>query len=66
MKRGRLLEQVHKVQIGFLETEHLLRKSDDEITKIEQLEKRNIQINTLYEQAHGLVRSELARSIGEN
>jgi tetratricopeptide (TPR) repeat protein len=52
-----LLEQVHKAQTGFLETERLLRKIENEITKIEELQKRNIQINTLYEQAHGLLRS---------
>jgi outer membrane protein assembly factor BamD (BamD/ComL family) len=52
-----LLEQVHKAQIGFLETERLLRKVENEITKIEELKKRNIYINTLYEQTHELVRS---------
>jgi len=54
----KLLEQVHKAQTGFLETEPLLRKVEKEIAKIEEREKVNIQINTLYEQAHGLVRSE--------
>jgi outer membrane protein assembly factor BamD (BamD/ComL family) len=53
----RLLEQAHKAQTGFLETERLLRKVDHEITKVEELKKRDIQVNTLYEQAHGLVRS---------
>ncbi len=52
-----LLEQVHKSQIGFLQTEGLLRKVEDEILKIEKINERNNQINTLYEQAHGLVRS---------
>jgi|GEM_PF-3563852 len=52
-----LLEQVHKVQTGFLDTERLLRKVENEILKIEELNQRNIHINTLYEQAHGLVRS---------
>lgn len=52
-----LLEQVHKAQTGFLETERLLRKIENEITKIEELKRRNIQTNTLYEQAHSLVRS---------
>ena len=52
-----LLEQVHKAQTGFLETERLLRKAENEIVKIEELSQRNIHINTLYEQAHGLVRS---------
>lgn len=52
-----LLEQVHKAQKGFLETERLLRKVEDEIVKIEELKQRNIQVNTLYEQAHELIRS---------
>ena len=52
-----LLEQVHKAQTGFLDTERLLRKIEDEILKIEEGRKRNDQINTLYEQAHGLIRS---------
>ena len=53
----RLLEQVHKAQTGFLETERLLRKVEDEITKVEEHNKRNEQVNVLYEQAHGLLRS---------
>jgi outer membrane protein assembly factor BamD (BamD/ComL family) len=52
-----LLEQVHKAQTGFLDTERLLRKVENEILKIEELNRRNIHINTLYEQAHELVRS---------
>ena len=52
-----LLEQVHKAQTGFLDTERLLRKVENEIVKIEELNQRKIHINTLYEQAHGLVRS---------
>jgi len=52
-----LLEQVHKAQTGFLETERLLRKVENEIIKLEELNKRNIYVNTLYEQAHELVRS---------
>jgi len=52
-----LLEQVHKAQTGFLDTEPLLRKAENEIIRIEELKKRNNQINTLYEQAHGLIRS---------
>jgi outer membrane protein assembly factor BamD (BamD/ComL family) len=52
-----LLEQVHKAQTGFLDTERLLRKVENEIIRIEELKKRNDQINTLYEQAHGLIRS---------
>lgn len=53
----KLLEQVHKAQTGFLETEHLLRKVEYEIIKIEELSKRNNQVNVLYEQAHGLFRA---------
>ena len=56
-KARNILEQVHNAQIGFLETEHLLRKVEAEIIKLEELNKRNNQINTLYEQAHGLMRS---------
>ncbi len=52
-----LLEHVHKSQTGFLETERLLRKVEDEITKAEEHNKRNDQVNMLYEQAHGLIRS---------
>ncbi|HKY54098.1 MAG TPA: hypothetical protein VJM08_07335, partial [Anaerolineales bacterium] len=52
-----LLEQVHKSETGFLDTERLLRKIENEIIRIEELKKRNNQINILYEQAHGLIRS---------
>ena len=52
-----LLEQVHKAQTGFLETERLLRKVENEIVKIEELNQRSLYINTLYEQAHELIRS---------
>jgi outer membrane protein assembly factor BamD (BamD/ComL family) len=58
-----LLEQVHKAQIGFLDTEGLLRKVENEIIRIEELKKRDNQINTLYEQAHGLVRSKSWRMV---
>jgi outer membrane protein assembly factor BamD (BamD/ComL family) len=53
-----LLEQVHKSQTGFLETERLLRKVEDEIKELEEQGKRTEQINVLYEQAHGFVRSQ--------
>jgi outer membrane protein assembly factor BamD (BamD/ComL family) len=53
----RLLEQVHKAQTGFLETERLLMKVEDEITRVEEHNQRNNQVNVLYEQAHGLLRS---------
>jgi outer membrane protein assembly factor BamD (BamD/ComL family) len=52
-----LLEQVHKSQTGFLETERLLQKIEDELHKIEENEQRINQVNILYEQAHGLVRT---------
>lgn len=52
-----LLEQVHKAQTDFLETERLLRKVENEINKIEELNRRSIYVNTLYEQAHELIRS---------
>ncbi len=52
-----LLEQVHKTQTGFLETERLLKKVENEIIKIEDIDRRKNQVNTLYEQAHGLIRS---------
>ena len=55
----KLLERIHKAQTGFLETELLLRKVENEILKLEEIDKRNIQINTLYEQARGLARSKL-------
>jgi hypothetical protein len=58
-----LLEQVHKAQTGFLDTERLLRKVEDEIGKIEERNKRNNQINILYEQAHGLIRSKSWRMV---
>jgi len=57
------LEQVHKAQTGFLDTERLLRKVENEIIKIEELKKRSNQINTLYEQAHGLIRSKSWRMV---
>ena len=52
-----LLEQVHKSETGFFETEKLLRKVEDEINRQEEQLKRQDQINTLYEQANGLLRS---------
>jgi hypothetical protein len=58
-----LLEQVHKAQTGFQETERLLRKAENEIVKIEEQNKRVNQVNVLYEQAHGLVRSKSWRKV---
>jgi outer membrane protein assembly factor BamD (BamD/ComL family) len=58
----RLLETVHKSQTGFLETERLLRKAEDEILKMEEQVRRAEQVNVLYEQAHGLLRSKKWRN----
>lgn len=58
----RLLETVHKSQTGFLETEKLLKKVESEILKEEEKRKRNEQIDVLYEQARGLVRSKKWRN----
>ncbi|MGW8181609.1 MAG: TIR domain-containing protein, partial [bacterium] len=58
----RLLEQMHKSETGFLETEKLLKKVEEEIAREEEKRKQNDQINTLYEQAHGLVRSKKWRN----
>ena len=52
-----LLEKIHKSQTGYLETERLLQKVEDELKKQEDQTQRINQINTLYEQAHGLVRA---------
>ncbi|HET9590608.1 MAG TPA: TIR domain-containing protein, partial [Anaerolineales bacterium] len=52
-----LLEQVHKAHIGFLETERLLRKVENEILRIEEGRKRNAQVQMLYEQAHKMTRA---------
>jgi outer membrane protein assembly factor BamD (BamD/ComL family) len=52
-----MLEQVHKAQIDFLDTERLLRKVEDEIGRMEELNKRRIQVDTLYEQVERLTRS---------
>lgn len=58
----RLLELVHKSQIGFLETEKLLRKVENEISKEEEKRRQNEEMNVLYEQAHGLLRSKKWRN----
>jgi outer membrane protein assembly factor BamD (BamD/ComL family) len=58
----RLLETVHKSQTGFLETERLLKKVENEIAREEQKRRQNDQVNTLYEQAHGLLRSKKWRN----
>ena len=52
-----LLEKVHKSQTGFMETERLLRKAETEITKAEEQNRQIEQVNVLYEQAHGLIRT---------
>jgi hypothetical protein len=53
----RLLTQVQAMEPGFLETEKLLSKVESEIRKSKEEQERRDQINTLYEQAHGLLRS---------
>jgi outer membrane protein assembly factor BamD (BamD/ComL family) len=58
----RLLESVHKSETGFLETEKLLKKVENEIVREEEKRKQNDQINTLHEQAHGLLRSKKWRN----
>ena len=58
----KLLESVHKSQTGFLETEKLLKKVENQIAGEEQKRKQNDQVNTLYEQAHGLLRSKKWRN----
>jgi outer membrane protein assembly factor BamD (BamD/ComL family) len=62
LEARRLLEIVHKSQTGFLETEKLLRKVESEILKEEDKRRQNDQINILYEQAHGLLRSKKWRN----
>ena len=52
-----LLEKVHKAQTGFLDTERLLRKIEDEILRIEEGRKRNAQVQMFYEQARKMTRS---------
>jgi outer membrane protein assembly factor BamD (BamD/ComL family) len=52
-----MLRQVQGMEPGFLETEKLLSKVESEIRKSIEEQKRQDQINTLYEQAHGLLRS---------
>ena len=51
----RLLKQVQGMEPGFLETERLLSKAEKEIRQSNEEQKRQDQINTLYEQAHGLL-----------
>ena len=58
----KLLESVHKSQTGYLETEKLLKKVEGEIAREEQKRKQNDQVNTLYEQAHGLLRAKKWRN----
>lgn len=52
-----LLELVRKAQTDYLETERLFKKIEAEISKLEDINKQNNLISTLYEQAHGLIRS---------
>lgn len=53
----KLLEQVHKSQTGFLETERLLRKVENEILKLEDQRRRAAQVQMLYEQARKMART---------
>jgi outer membrane protein assembly factor BamD (BamD/ComL family) len=53
----RLLGQVNEKEPGYLETERLLSRVEDKVRQSEAEKKRQDQINTLYEQAHGLLRS---------
>ena len=52
-----LLEQVHKAQTGFQDTDRLLRKVEDEILRIEGGRKREAQVQMLYEQARKMIRA---------
>jgi outer membrane protein assembly factor BamD (BamD/ComL family) len=52
-----LLEQVHKSQTGFHDTERLLRKIEDENLRIEEGHKRTAQVQMLYEQARKMTRT---------
>ena len=58
----RLLEAVHKSETGFKETERLLKRVEVEISREEEKRKQSDEINTLYEQAHGLLRSKKWRN----
>jgi outer membrane protein assembly factor BamD (BamD/ComL family) len=51
------LGQVQEMESDFLETEKLLSKVESKIRQSREEQKRRDQINTLYEQAHGLLRS---------
>ena len=52
-----LLEQVHEAQTGFLETERLLKKVENEIFRIEERRKRDAQVQMLYEQTRKMTRA---------
>ena len=53
----RLLGQVQEKQPGFQETERLLSRVEAKVRQSEADQKQQDQINTLYEQAHGLLRA---------
>jgi outer membrane protein assembly factor BamD (BamD/ComL family) len=59
----RLLEQIHKSQTGFLETERLLAKAENEIRKVDERQILNARVKMLYEQARGLARSKNWRRV---
>jgi len=61
----KLLRQVQEKEAGFLETERLLSKVEEKVRQTEIERERQDQINTLYEQAHGLLRSKKWRQAFE-
>jgi len=61
-----LLEQVHKAQTGFLDTERLLRKVENEILRVEEGRKRDAQVQMLYEQARKMARAgQWSKALGQ-
>jgi outer membrane protein assembly factor BamD (BamD/ComL family) len=52
-----LFKQIRDAEPAFLETERLVGKVEIELKKAKEKQEREDKINTLYEQAHGLVRS---------
>jgi outer membrane protein assembly factor BamD (BamD/ComL family) len=52
-----LLEQVHKAQTSFMDSERLLRKIQNEILRIEEKRTRDAQVQMFYEQARKMRRA---------
>ncbi len=52
----KLLNQINEIEPGFSETENLLEKVELEISKEDEIKKRDSQINSLYEQVSEFVR----------